>query len=183
MTNVSDLAGWLIGELAGGDGPPWVVGHSLGGAVALAAAVERPELFAGLILVNSSARLKVHPAILTQAEAAAAGGATVDLSLAFARPDRAGDYLAQAAQTPPASALADWHACNGFDVRERLGGLQVTTLVIYGSKDLLTPPKHQTFLVEAVPSATAREVSGAGHMVPWEASSEFWSAVTDFVET
>jgi pimeloyl-ACP methyl ester carboxylesterase len=37
---------------AGMDGPVWMMGHSLGGAVSMMAATRRPDLFRGLILID-----------------------------------------------------------------------------------------------------------------------------------
>lgn len=44
------------------------MGHSMGGAVALAYALTWPEKVAGLVLVNSAARLKVADASLAMLE-------------------------------------------------------------------------------------------------------------------
>lgn len=176
--SVRGSADWLIDELTGLTEAPIVIGHSLGGAVALRAALDRPELFSGLVLVNSSARLKVHPAILAQAEAAVEGGAPVDISLAFANRSPAMEgYIERSAQTPVAAACADWRACNDFDVRDQVGGLGVASLVLYGTEDKLTPPKFQKFLVENISNVRERALPGVGHMAPWEAPTEFWAEV------
>ncbi|BEV70724.1 MULTISPECIES: alpha/beta hydrolase [unclassified Paludibacterium] len=37
----------------GGQGPVWAVGHSLGGILVLYAAIERPDLFKGLVILDS----------------------------------------------------------------------------------------------------------------------------------
>ncbi len=41
-----------------------LAGHSMGGAIALTAAAERPERVAGLILAGASARLRVLPSLI-----------------------------------------------------------------------------------------------------------------------
>ena len=44
-----------------------LIGHSMGGGVALTAALDHPERLAGLVLVVSGARLKMHPDFLEKA--------------------------------------------------------------------------------------------------------------------
>ena len=53
------MADWVIAEMEGVPGPLVMVGHSLGGAVALQVALARPDLLAGLVLVSTGARLPV----------------------------------------------------------------------------------------------------------------------------
>ena len=52
--NVAALAGWLDGAA---DGPVLVVGHSFGGAIALALAAARPDLVSGLVLLDPAVGL------------------------------------------------------------------------------------------------------------------------------
>ncbi len=52
--NVEALADLLKGDA---DGPVWVVGHSFGGAVALNLAAARPDLVAGLVLLDPAVGL------------------------------------------------------------------------------------------------------------------------------
>ena len=46
-----------------------VAGHSMGGGIALSVALYYPELLNGLMLIDTGARLRVHPAILRAARA------------------------------------------------------------------------------------------------------------------
>ena len=152
-------AGWLsrLLEALGGP-PPVLVGHSYGGAVALSLALEAPARVAGLAFVSSGARLRVAPAIL-EAVAAATEVAPFRLDAAFGEGTPAEvieAYAAACASTPPATALADWRACDSFDALDRLDHVRVPVRVIYGDADLLTPPKQAVVL------------AGVGHMLPWE---------------
>ena len=51
-----------------------VAGHSLGGGVAITAALYHPERLTGIILVDTGARLRVNPELLRASRAAAAAG-------------------------------------------------------------------------------------------------------------
>lgn len=51
-------------------------------------------------------------------------------------------YARDTRTVPPAASLADWRACDGFDVRERLAEFDLPVLVVWGAADRLTVPKH-----------------------------------------
>jgi pimeloyl-ACP methyl ester carboxylesterase len=168
-SNVGALAAWLADFLEVSGGPAYLVGHSLGGAIALHLAFHEPDRVTGLALVSTAARLRVSPAVLA-AVAASSADAPLDLDPAFGPttdPDIRSRYRTAQRGVPRLTAMADWAACDGFDIRAELRPLSVPTVVVYGSADWLTPPKFQPALAEAV-GGTAVEVEGAGHMLPWE---------------
>lgn len=178
---VEAMAAWLAAQ---GDALPWrdpvVVGHSLGGAVAMALAVERPGLMR-FTFVSSGARLKVAPAILAAVDAAT-DAAPFELTAAFGADAPAAvvsRYLTDAASTPAATTAADWHACNGFDLRAALPGLRDPAIIAYGAADRLTPAKRQAWLAEAL-DAPLHAVDGAGHMLPWERPAALSACVRAF---
>ena len=168
----AEAASWLVDRMRArpAPSPPLVVGHSFGGAVALEVALAAPELVAGLVLVSSASRLRVAPAILS-AVAAATPDAPLPFDFAFGPSAPAGlkvAYQALVGRTPVAASVADWRACDGFDVRHRLAEIGVPVLIVHGGDDQLTIPKHQRSLAEALPDATRVELPGVGHMAPWE---------------
>ncbi len=174
-------AAWLLEELSRRRiARPLLVGHSYGGAVALSAALASSTDVAGVALVASGARLRVAPAILERA----ARLETLPLDFAFG-PETPAEviraYAAAAEGTPPATALADWQACDHFDVIGSLERVTVPALVMYGEQDELTPPKHQLRLAEAL-GAEAIAFAGRGHMLPWEDPDAVAAAVRRFVE-
>lgn len=163
-------------------GRPVVVGHSYGGAVALSLALDHAHAIAGIVLVASGGRLRVAPSIL-EAVAASAQGDAFRLDFAFGPGTSSAvieRYAADTAWTPPATALADWQACDAFDVLGRLGEIGRPTLVVHGDADRLTPPKHQVRLAEAIPGARRIELPGLGHMLPWESPGALAEAVLSF---
>lgn len=182
LDSVPDLAQWLADVLTQiGLTDPVIVGHSLGGAIGLQLALDIPHLVRHLVLINASARLKVAPPIL-EAVARTTAERPLDLSFAFGpdtSPFTIERYAASMRGVPTASALADWRACDAFDVRERLDRPLMPVQVIYGTHDRLTPPKHQRRLIEALPYATGVELDG-GHMLPWEAPGAVSEAVRAF---
>ncbi len=141
-------------------------GHSLGGAIALDFALTRQDLLDGLILVGSGGRLRVKPdllEILARGEHPVGG---LEYSYAF---NVSADVLDKAARemkgVPTSVFLADFRACDTFDVLDRLAGIRVPTLVICGKDDRMTPVKFSEYLIVHIPNAKLALVPDAGHMV------------------
>src|SRR5262245_12090098 len=112
-----------------------VVGHSLGGAIALVTALYHPELIDGLVLVDTGARLRVHPALLKGARAAVEAGRApaTDRTWGFASatPQAIVDEVeALTAGTDPRVTFADWMADDTFDVMSRVREIRVPTLAV-----------------------------------------------------
>ncbi|GHO45437.1 alpha/beta fold hydrolase [Ktedonospora formicarum] len=165
---------------------PVVVGHSLGGAIALTlAAMHGPEL-AGLVLVGSGARLRVHPALLEEARST---------------PVEACQRLTELALTPAhITALApsllgkkdpndrnmlyrDLSACNTFDIMAQLPEITLPTLIICGEEDRLTPPKYSTYLQQHLSRSTLRILPDAGHYVMYEQPEATNQAIAEWLQT
>jgi pimeloyl-ACP methyl ester carboxylesterase len=160
-----------------------VVGHSMGGAIAMTLALDFADCVAGLVLVATGARLRVAPAILEGVRSDFEGA--VELITRFAWSPEAPPALAELGQqafleTGPDVLLGDFTACDRFDVVERLREIKTPTLVIAGTADQLTPVKYARFLTEHIPGARCVIIEGAGHMVMLERSAEVAKAVLEF---
>lgn len=160
-----------------------LMGHSLGGAIAMTSALRAPAWLSGLILVGTGARLRVTRAILdgllTDPEAAV----QIICKLLFgpAAPHALIESVyAQLKATDPRIAHGDFSACDQFDIMNRIGEIEYPTLVISGADDMLTPPKYGEFLSDRIPGAQHKIISAAGHMIPLENTADFVSAVTGF---
>ena len=161
-----------------------VVGHSMGGAIALDFALHYPGHVDGLILVGSGARLRVAPAILTGI--LSDFEATVDLVCDYAFGPSASEQLKRLGRqrllnTPPEVSHGDYTACDAFDVMGRLGEVRCPTLVIGGTADRLTPPKYSVYLRDHIPGAELVLVDAAGHMVMLEKPEVVARAISKFV--
>lgn len=161
-----------------------IVGHSVGGAIALTLALDSPDRVAGLALIATGARLRVAPAVLDglHADFAAAveflNRLTWSPGISPTLIERGRETLLEAG---PAVLLNDLTACDRFDVMGRLNEIRAPTLVIAGSADLLTPPKYARFLAEHIPDARCEILEGAGHMVMLERPAEVARAVREFL--
>ncbi|MGH8981658.1 MAG: alpha/beta fold hydrolase, partial [Acidimicrobiales bacterium] len=64
-----------------------------------------------------------------------------------------------------------------FDVRERLGRVELPTTVIGGTRDVLTPPRTARAIENCIPGATLTLLEGCGHMVMLERVEELCEAL------
>ena len=157
--------------------PPVVLmGHSMGGAIALTVALRSVRQLAGLVLVGSSARLRVAPPILELSSARKTFPEAVEHVIGSAFSPEASERLIELARERMLEAghvafHNDFQACDNFDVRPRLKEIALPALVISGEDDQLTPPKLGMELAEGLPAARYHPISAAGHMVMLEKPS------------
>ncbi len=168
--------------------PAVVIGHSMGGALALALALDAPPRVAGIVLVGTGARLRVHPLLL---EATASGGVPIEtLSTLVAwwySPDaspRLRELASRGLSGTNTEVLhGDFLACDGFDVMDRLESVDRPSLIIVGEDDHMTPVKYARYLADHLPNARLEIIHGAGHMVMLEQPSAVEHALTRWLES
>ena len=168
-----------------------VVGHSMGGAVALMVALNHPDRLAGLVLVVTGARLKMHPDFLESARQRAEDPAAsneppvpLERTVAASVSPEVLDFLRDRAMSaPPKTIYADFQANNKFDAMERLKSISVPTLVIGADEDRMAPPKFSEFLAQRIPGARLVILSSCGHYPQVEREAEFNQALADFLRT
>jgi len=167
------------------DGRYVVVGHSLGGAVAIEHALASPERLEGLILLATGARLRVHPMILTLFDQGRASGKLPPMPSWMHEKGIRPELLAEAARkrelTPVSTGAADWHAADAFDRMEALGDIEVPTLVIGGTDDPLTPPKYAEYLAAHIPRAELHLLERASHMLVVDRAPQIASVIESFL--
>ena len=180
---IEDYAAWVADVIQCGPIRPLLLGHSMGGAVALSLAVSHPELIQGLVLSSSGARLPVSPDLLRGFKDDYAKTVDEFLRLAYA-PGTPSPLLAQAKKqllkTPARVMLGDFIACARFDLTERIFGLEMPTLVMVGTRDRMTPPKYSSALSQAIPGARLEIIEGAGHILNLENPAAYNQAIKDF---
>jgi pimeloyl-ACP methyl ester carboxylesterase len=147
-----------------------LVGHSLGGAIALLTALYHAEHLAGLVLVDTGPRLRVDPVLLRDAREAVLQGRSVgsDRAWAFARgtPQAVVDAVHLLTEgTDPSVTHGDWIADDSFDVMPRVSQIRVPTLAVCGAEDRLTPVKYHRFLEAQIPGCRLTIIEQAGHWV------------------
>ena len=176
---------WLVAFLdAAGLKQAMLVGHSMGGAIALDVALRFPARLAGLGLVATGARLRVAPAILDGLRQRPEATVRLICDAAFgpeASPEMARLGRRQMGAIPPEVIHGDFLACDAFDVLGHLAGIRTPALVLCGTQDSLTPRKYSTYLRDQIPGAMLHLVEGAGHMVMVEQPQKVSQALSTFL--
>jgi pimeloyl-ACP methyl ester carboxylesterase len=179
---------------------PVVYGHSLGGLVAMVYAARHPGHAGALVLQSTMARFDLGRLVEGFRRA---GG---DEVAAIAERVYGGDSLAVTAEEWARCwrlfgpwVLGDQERARtivnrelnplglalmrGFDVLDRLAGVDCPTLVCVGELDPVTPVAAARELAAALPEGMARleVVQGAGHF-PWkDAPDRYWPLLAEFV--
>ena len=162
---------------------PTVVGHSMGGAIALDLALRYGDQVGGLVLVGTGARLRVMPSLLERLKGEFKS--TVDLFCRYAYGPLASEEMVRLGREEmlavgPEVLWGDLLACDRFDVMGRLGEVRLSTLVICGEEDQLTPLKYSPFLADHIQGARLVTIPEAGHMVMLEKLQETTDAMAGF---
>lgn len=164
---------------------PIVVGHSLGGLVALQLGLDHAEQLGGLVLIGAGARLRVLPALLESARVDPVQ-ARITLTRLAVSPGCDPALLArllaeaEAEQNPVQSGVfyRDLLACDTFDVMDRLAELQnLPTLILCGAEERSAPVKYSVYLHEHIAGSTLHIIPDAGHYVQREQPLEVNRAI------
>lgn len=160
------------------------VGHSLGGAVVMQHALQHPEQLAGIALVGTGARLRVLPQLLTMLADDYPAAVEFLLQNYFGKDDDprliAGSRR-KLLRFAPEVVLADFTACDNFDLRAEVGNISLPTMLIFASGDPLTPPKYGEWLRDHIPGARLAVIEAEGHMFPLTRAAEFNRLLGEFV--
>jgi len=158
-------------------------GNSLGGTIALEVALRKNPALRSIVLLGSGARLRVAPSILEGLRADFDRMCTELAQMLYAdpTPERVAYAVAAMHHVGPAQTLADYEACNQFDVTERLGEVALPVLALTGEADQMTPPKYAEVLAGRVQAGKARIIPRAGHLVMAERPEETNAAIAEFL--
>jgi pimeloyl-ACP methyl ester carboxylesterase len=197
----ADLLGLLD---ALGWGSAAVLGHSMGGMVVQTAALQAPDRFEALVLMDTShralradaalvelgvaiARAEGMAAVMAAQDAMGEGdglGTSAHQRLRQTRPGYADFGARKMLASSPAmycamlTAITD--AVRGVDRLPDLASLTAPTLVIVGDEDtpFLKPSRR---MAETIPGAELAVVPDAGHAPQFENPDAWWSALTRFL--
>jgi len=147
-----------------------LVGHSMGGAVALWLGIHNPSRTLGLGLISTAPRLHVSPELLANSSVSAtlplAIKKAIDLSFGPDADPRTKELAAQRMTETRYPVLhGDLLACDVFDETSLLGRAKAPTMIICGSEDRMTPARYSEAMHTRIKKSMLQIVDGAGHMV------------------
>lgn len=154
-----------------------LVGHSMGGAIAIKFTSQHPERVAGLGLISTGARLRVDPVLLADTGQSSTQASAIEMIITKSFSKNAKPRLVEMAsrrflETRPSVLGGDFQACDAFDMREQIHLIKTPTLVLCGDQDLMTPLRFSQYLARNLPNATLEVIHDAGHMVILEQPQE-----------
>lgn len=164
------------------------VGHSMGGAIALQAALDAPRTVAGLVLVGTGAHLPVNPRILEMAAEPKSFRPLVEMIVSWSASPASPERLLELArrrmeETRPQVLQRDFLASDRFDVRARLSEIRVPTLVVCGLDDRMAPEAMSRELAHRIQGASLEFILEAGHMLPLEQPEQVARAIERFLDS
>ena len=176
---------------------PVLVGHSLGGMVALHLLAEAPDVASALVLAQTSAAFGgKDPAwadqfIADRLRPLDAGRTLSDLAPELVQamtgdapdPDGLAIVVDCLAHTPDSTYRDHLLAMRGFDRRAALDGIKVPTLVIAARHDLNAPAAASKRMAGRIPGARYAELDDAGHLAHLERPACFNAALDEFLQT
>jgi 3-oxoadipate enol-lactonase len=143
-----------------------VIGISMGGRIALALALQHPELVRSLVLVSTSPRVERKAGTMLQFKV-----------LKWIR--AAGRVLGRTPQ-PYYAFVRQLNASGSYDCSDKLGEIRVPTLIMHGKKDRLVPSNLVEEMHAGIKGSKMITFEGGHGFFFWE-SERFADAAIEFL--
>ena len=190
LASIDALADWTAALIAAaGIQAAQLVGHSMGSLVALETAVRHPHKVTALGLIATAAPMRVSDDLLNAAKSN--DHAAIDMMSIWGHGYQAtlggslspglwmlggGERLLERAR--PGVIFADLSACNDYrDALAAAAKVTVPSIVIQGSRDLMTPARGGKAIAAAIPGCRFAMIEGAGHMLMSERPDDVLAAL------
>lgn len=187
------LAGF-VGAL--GEERVHLVGHSIGGMLALEHAVRRPEQVASLTLIGTTPAFggrddsfkrafleaRLGPLEAGQSMAEMADRSAPDLVGPEAEPGCVADIAQAMGRVPLETWRGILECLVTFNRREEIGSVEMPVCLIAGSADTNAPAKTMARMAEKMSGAEYHELEGIGHMIAQEAPVQVAEILRDFLK-
>jgi len=173
-----------------------LLGASMGGVIALHAAITHPDRISKLVIASSAPRLTTYGRrmlellhdLLLYGPPERAGAALMTLAFAPSFHERHGGFVDDAEKLygpneadVPGTLLQVDHLLKGWDLGEWLPSVEAPSLVLYGDHDPVVSPDETKELAAGLPNAELVKVPGAAHSVLAEGGETILERVTEFL--
>lgn len=165
--------------------PTVLMGHSMGGAIAMDLALRHPEMVDGLILTCTAAAFNIPDERVETWTQVMKGRRSQPFTKESCSPKTPQDIVQQGwmeqIKTDPRVRYFDLVACQQVDLRSRLAEIRTPTLILTGQDDTTTPVAQSEELRDQIPGAQLTVVQDAGHWLPIEKPQAACDAIQTFL--
>jgi len=193
LGSIEEMADWIATKVVPPGGEAFtVIGHSMGGLVALELAARLPDMVSHLVLLACAAEMPVHPQLLDAANRQ--HRQAIDLILGWSFPNLGqpsadpGPGFSAAALTARIlerglgrSLVVDLNAVNGYRGTTTASAVVAKTLVLAGGGDRMVSQKAVETLASGIGGATFVVLDDVGHMLMLEAPARIRTLLGGFV--
>jgi pimeloyl-ACP methyl ester carboxylesterase len=174
-----------------------LLGHSMGGFVALDCAIRHPEYISRLILAGTSAfNSERNNALFHDWAAYLRSGMDLEHWFRnifywifsghfFENKKTLSDAVQYAVEYPYPQSNAAFEkqvrAIEAFDCQKSLSSIKQHTLIVCGKEDLLFPPEESIKVLQAIPSTSVSVIEDAAHSIHIENTGAFTDCVSYFM--
>jgi 3-oxoadipate enol-lactonase len=172
---------------------PILMGNGYGGFVALNTAIRHPDLPARLVLADCGAafseagRAAFKGMSATSREKGLGAIADVAMRRLFApefqqqNPAMIEERKKKFLMVDPTTFHGACEALSTLDLRDKLAGIKLPTLVLVGEQDEATPPPMSHELQKGVKGSKLVELKGCAHVPQLQAPEQFMAAIAGFI--
>jgi len=165
--------------------PAVLIGHAMGGAIAMDLALRHAEMVESLILTCTAAKFDLPQERLDTWKQVMQGRIGQPFTKDACSPTTPMNIIQEGwmeqIQTDPRVRYFDLLACRQVDLIARLSEIRQPTLVLAGQDDTTTPVAQAEQLRDRIPGATLVVVPEAGHWLPIEKPQEACEAISAFL--
>jgi pimeloyl-ACP methyl ester carboxylesterase len=163
-----------------------LVGHSMGGAIALQAAYQYPNQVRAVGLIASGACFQIPADLVenisnTTMRPVAFEWFKRNLFLPSSNEELVLKTLEMIKAVRPGVLYGDWQASVQFDLRRVVSQIMLPVWIAAGSEDRIAPVSHANFLASHMKQALVQVFPGAGHMLVLEKARLIEAGLSEFL--
>lgn len=165
--------------------PAVLMGHSMGGTVAMDLALRHPDMVDGLILTCTAPKFNIPDDRIDVWAQVMKGRQPQPFTKDLCSPQTPQEIVQQGwmeqIKTDPRVRHFDLVACEKVNLTPKLGEISKPTLILAGKDDTGTPVAQSEEMRDKIPGARLTVVEGAGHWLPIEKPQEACDEVNAFL--
>lgn len=164
----------------------FLIGHSMGGAIALQFSLDHPDLVPALCLISSAASFSIRPELIESFRSPQTAEIGKQRLWQLISPRKGQKRWYQPSGTSvwddrPSLWYADFLACSAFDLRSKLPEITSPTLIMAGTDDPLVPFSAASYMATRLPNSELVPYYQNGHMLMLEEPQSTSQKIHEFI--